>query len=243
MGLVGNISPYSNDFYEARKEGMYFRNGGSAMLGAWFESNNNKAYSINPEIYYRHFFDFYNAQGLDLNLGQNWRVNQRFSLRLNTNTQLRWNNIGFSSFSSTAEPVFARRELRTIETSLRSKYSFTNRMGMTLVGRHYVRAVRNNQLYDLQANGRLSPNLLNPAVNDRTVNFFNIDLVYTWQIAQGSFVNIVWKSAIFASKGGHQFSYLDNFRNTLQENQNNSLSFRMIYFIDYAATKKSFKRS
>jgi hypothetical protein len=242
LGFVSDISPYANDFYEARAENRYFRRGGSAMAGMWFESNTNKAFSINPELYIRRFFDFYDATSIDANLAGNWRANTRFSMRLGVFGQLRFNNVGFSSFEN-GEPIFAKREVRTIETSLRSKYSFTNRMFVTFVGRHYVSAVNNNRLYSLESNGSLSANSMNPVNNNRTLNFFNIDMVYTWQIAQGSFVNIVWKSAIFRGIDNADFHYVNNFRNTLLENQNNSVSFRMIYFLDYATMRKSGRRA
>lgn len=232
MGLSMNFTFHENDYYEPRVADRYFRRGKSAMIGYWFESNSNKKYSINPEIYVRRYFDFYNGTALDMNLFQNWRVNNKLSLRLGISNQPRFNNVGFSTFAD-GEPVFAIRDINTYETSLRSKYNFTNRMGIAVVARHYVRAIDNKSLHFLNQDGTLRPNDSTPTTQNRTVNFFNIDLVYTWQIAQGSFVNVVWKNAIGKFDAFHNADYLSNLSNTLREDQNNNLSVKVIYFLDY----------
>lgn len=239
MGFFGDITFAQNDFYEPRVANRYFRRGASSVAGVWYETNSAKPFSFNHEIYVRRYFDFYDFTAVDLFLSQNWRANDRFSMRLAVNNQFRFNSMGFSSFDDADNPIFARREIRTIETSLRGKYSFTNRMGLTLVARHYASSVKNSELYDLNTDGTLTANAMDPVADNRTVNFFNIDMVYTWQIAQGSFVSVVWKSAIANFQDGHSFDYAQNFRSTLNENQNNNLSFRMIYFLDYATMRKS----
>lgn len=233
FGLNSNINFAENDFYEPRLEGSYFRRGASALIGTWFETNSNKAYSINPEIFYRHYFNFYNSSALDLELGQNWRVTQKFSIKLNLEYKPRWNNVGFSSFSDLDKPIFANRDVHTYETSIKSKFNFTNRMGITLVGRHYASTIKNKQLFDLEKNGRLTKNNSNPSANNRTLNFFNLDVVYTWQIAQGSFVNLVWKYSINRFDDYYKADYFANLKDTFRENQNNNISLRIIYFLDY----------
>jgi len=234
FGLNGNVNFDENDFYEPSSEGSYFKRGGSAMIGAWLETNNAKSWSINPELFIKRFFDFYDATAVDMNLNQNWRVNERLSLRLGGSYQPRFNNVGFADYSDSEETsVFAKRDIQTFETSLRGKYNFTNRMGITLVARHYVSSVKNKQLFYLQKNGTLNANDLSPEEYNRTANFFNIDMVYTWQIAQGSFVSIVWKFAVNRFDEEYRANYIRNLSNTLGENQNNNLSVRLIYFLDY----------
>ena len=98
----------------------------------------------------------------------------------------------------TRKLFLARRKIKTVENILSAKYNFTNRMGITFRARHYVSSVDNKEFFTLQqADGKLNPN---PSFNEnvnRNVNFFNIDMVYTWQFAPGSFLNIVWKDAVF----------------------------------------------
>ena len=89
--------------------------------------------------------------------------------------------------------------------------------------------------------GKLDPN---PSFNqnvDRNVNFFNIDMVYTWQFAPGSFINIVWKNAIYNYTDIVETSYFKNFGKTIEADQNNNLSLKIIYFLDYLQLKKKKK--
>ncbi|MBC7885776.1 MAG: hypothetical protein H7X99_09890, partial [Saprospiraceae bacterium] len=139
------------------------------------------------------------------------------------------------------EPVFAKRYISTYETSLCAKFNFTNRMGVTLVGRHYVRALSNKNLFYLNEDGILSENELNPLSNDRTANYFNIDMVYTWQIAQGSFVNVVWKNSIGKFDVNNRSDYFANLTETLKEDQNNNVSLKLIYFLDYHTMVNRYK--
>ena len=68
---------------------------------------------------------------------------------------------------------------------------------------------------------------------NQNVNFFNIDMTYTWQFAPGSFINIVWKNAAFHFCRLVEKNYFKNFSNTIDSDQNNNLSLKVIYFLDY----------
>jgi hypothetical protein len=61
--------------------------------------------------------------------------------------------------------------------------------------------------------------------------------VYIWQIAQGSFVNIVWKSIADNFTRAFEKNYFSNLNKTISGDQFTSLSVRVIYFLDYATIK------
>jgi hypothetical protein len=63
-------------------------------------------------------------------------------------------------------------------------------------------------------------------------------MVYTWQFAPGSFVNVVWKNSIFKSGNIIERDYFKNLGNTLDTDQNNNISLKVIYFLDYLDIKK-----
>ena len=63
-------------------------------------------------------------------------------------------------------------------------------------------------------------------------------MTYTWQFAPGSFLNIVWKNAVVSFEDMIEPGYFKNFENTLQNDQNNNLSLKVIYFFDYLNFKK-----
>jgi hypothetical protein len=232
MGFFGDFRPHSNDFYEPRVFGKFFRSGASHMVGAWVETNRAKKIFLVSEVAYRRTINFYNGHFLDVMFRPTWRASERLSLGLGLSWQPRFNNIGFIAFNN-QQPVFSKRNIQTFENTINAKYTFTNRMGLNLVLRHYLRGIENLQTFDLQDNGRIKENNLVSSTFDRTVNYFNIDLVYTWQIAQGSFVNIVWKNAINSFNQGFSSDYFSNLNSTITHDQNNNLSVKFIYFLDY----------
>jgi hypothetical protein len=140
--------------------------------------------------------------------------------------------------------IFSRRDRRTVENIFTAKYNFNNKSGITFRARHYWSKVEQKQLYDLQPDGTLKPTThTNVAMQNQNFNIFNIDATYTWQFAPGSFVNIVWKNQAFADDGGIRDSYLKNLNHTVSEPQNNNLSVKVIYYLDYLDFKKWKKKS
>ncbi len=241
LGADIEMNTASNDFYEPRKEGYFFHKTANLGYGAWVNSNEAKRYSFYLETFYRSQFNFYKMSGLDVSLGHSMRFNNKFSASQRVNFQPRFNNIGFTTIEGD-DIIFARRKRNTVENILELKYSFTNKMGITYRMRHYVSSVDNKEFFTLQNNGRL---ISNPGFNkevNQNVNFFNIDMVYTWQFAPGSFINIVWKNSIFNFGSTVERDYFKNLGNTLESDQNNNLSLKVIYFLDYQDIKKMKKK-
>jgi Domain of unknown function (DUF5916) len=111
-------------------------------------------------------------------------------------------------------------------------------MWLTFRMRHYLSSVDNKEFFTLEKNGLLTANPSFTENMNRNVNIFNIDMVYTWQFAPGSFLNIVWKNSIFTQQQLIEHSYFKNFGNTVEADQNNNLSLKVIYFLDYLQLKR-----
>jgi hypothetical protein len=116
-------------------------------------------------------------------------------------------------------------------------------MGITLRVRHYYSSVYNKEFFTLQQDGSLKPNSSFNQNVDQNANFFNVDMVYTWQFAPGSFINIVWKNAVFNYTDIVEESYIKNLGNTIEADQNNNISLKVIYFLDYLQLKKKKTKS
>ena len=74
-------------------------------------------------------------------------------------------------------------------------------------------------------------------------NYLSVDMVYNWQFAQGSFLSIAWKDIGESFNREFEKNYVKNLDNTVSGPQFNSLSLRVIYFLDYLTVKKKLKRS
>ena len=232
-----------NDFYEPRTEGWFFKRGASVGVGSWFESNSSKKYSWFSEVFVRNYINFYNSFATDVTIGQNMRFNNKLSLSHRIGFEPRFNNMGYTYVDGSNDINIAKRKVNTIENILSVKYSFTNKTGITFRARHYLSTVENKEFYILQQDGNLLPHEgFHPDAN-QNVNFFNIDMVYTWQFAPGSFLNIVWKNATQHFSNEVENGYFKNFGNTISEDNNNNFSLKVIYFLDYLSFKNHVKKA
>lgn len=238
LGGSINLNPEQNDFYEPRVPGKIFKRPGSWSLGGWMESNSAKQYSVWGQFYLR-TSNQYGTNGQDIRLGNQFRFNKKLTVSVEAYMEKRNNNLGYATMYNTDSIIFGRRNRITAENTLTVKYNFNNKMGVSLRGRHYWSKVKYQEYYNLLNNGKLKP--IQGGINENVnynVNYFNIDLVYTWQYAKGSFINIVWKNAISAFDEDVESGYFKNLGNTLGSAQQNSLSLRVIYFLDYLSFKK-----
>lgn len=238
FGTNLNYNPAQNDFYEPRVADKVFRRPASWGGGGWMETNRAKKYSMGLELFTR-LVKEYDGKGYDIGMNHQFRFNKKLTISTNTNVNYRFNNLGFATLFAADSIIFAVRDRQTVENILNIKYNFTNMMGLTFRARHYWSEVENNDFYSLQKDGGLKP--IPGGINrnvDFNVNYFNIDMVFTWQFALGSFVNIVWKDAISNFTRDTRNNYFKNFGETLRTDQLNSLSVRVIYFLDYLNLKK-----
>jgi hypothetical protein len=226
-----------NDFYEPRVTGYSFHTPRRLQLSPWFETNFTKKYFVSFS-YFVGLRSLFNSPNHQLNFSHRYRFSDRFSIRQDFNYNPTTNDAGFYTRYMESgvlkDIVFSRRDLKTIENVLNFKYSFNNKSGITLRGRHYWSKVKVKELYDLQADGNLKPTVHNNiAISHQNVNIFNIDAVYTWQFAPGSFINIVWKDEAFTFDNIIDRSYFNNLDKTISTPQNNNLSLKVIYYLDY----------
>jgi hypothetical protein len=236
------------DFYESRVYGRIFQDKGRINYNMGWNSNFAKKVSWNGNVF-AGMGGVFARKSIGLGLGGKIRFNTRVSIGLFANMENHYNSAGwaFNKYSGQGALndtiLFSRRNLINVSNSFNMKYSFTNRMGLTLMVRHNWSKVNPLQLFELNKYG----NLVAPArqYNDnvkQNYNYFSTDMVYTWQFAQGSFLNLVWKDIGEMFNREFEKSYFDNFINTTKGPQNNSLSLKVIYFIDYLTVKNRAKK-
>jgi hypothetical protein len=247
-GFYFGYVPEGNDFYEPRTQGYSFRTPSRIQINPWVETNYTRKYYVSAR-YFVGIRSLFNSPSHQVNLFQRYRFSDKFSLSHSIYYNPTVNDAGFYTkyFENDAngnpilqDIIFSRRDRKTIENVVSFKYNFNNKSGITFRTRHYWSKVEQKQLYDLQDDGTLTPTIHNNlALHHRNVNIFNIDAVYTWQFAPGSFINIVWKDEGFKSDSEIQHTYFKNFERTIRAPQNNNLSIKIIYYLDYLNFKKS----
>jgi len=239
IGANINGGPSYHDFYEPRYYGRVFQNKGRVGINLWWESNSAKKFSWSGSLF-TGTGGVFKRTGLDLSLAGKIRFSSKFSIDnsvavSNTKNQPGWAaNIG--SMRDTI--IFSRRNVNSVENVMNIKYNFTNRMGLTIRARHYWSKVNPVQFYELDKFGKLqTPN--NPFIQNvkQNYNYLSVDMVYNWQFAQGSFFSIVWKDIAESFNRQFESNYVKNLGRTIDGQQFNSLSVRVIYFLDYLTFK------
>jgi hypothetical protein len=234
-----NWKPQGNDFYESRN-GQVYQTPEAFSVRLFVNPNRSKAYNFggNIGIVKQKLF---NGRTYYSYLFQNLRINDKLAFRLDLNYQPSYNYVGWAAFNGD-QPVFSRYNRNTVENVFNTKYSFTNRMGINVRLRHYWSDRRNLEFYALNPNGSLAA-YKGPALTgtDLNYNIFNIDLIYTWQFSPGSELSIAYKDVSENSENFYTKRYVNNLNNIVSGPQNNSLSIKMLYYIDYLDLRKKGK--
>lgn len=234
---------YTYDFFEPRTDGKEFQRAPIYVTGTNFGSDERK------KLYWYSHISFGKRLTPDHSrwrfiIEPRYRVNNKLSFSLFSHYMHEDNDLGYSTHVA-GLPTFGRRDRRTVESIFSTKYTFTPKSNLTFRARHYWSRVMYKEFYSLADNGSLIHSDWT-SNQDRNINFFNIDMVYTWQFAPGSFLNLIWKNNVSKYDQGinvmHGDHYFNNFAQTLDAPQTNNLTLKIIYFIDYQSSVNKFKK-
>ena len=169
------------------------------------------------------------------------RLTDKFSMMYGVDISKMENDKGYAEMISSDSIVFGNRDIDRVTNTLTSSYVFSNKSHLSLTARHYWSMVNYDQFYLLNNDGLL--NDFDSFEGDKDLNFntFSIDLVYSWNFAPGSFLNLVWKNNIYTSGTilDDDFpGFGDNLSNTIKAAQTNTFSVKFIYYFDYNKLKK-----
>ena len=145
--------------------------------------------------------------------------------------------------------IFGNRDRTTTTQSLGIDYTLTNRVGITFRLRNYNAKIKYNSFFELLESGRLNsiPNydgLDNEgnSVYDINYNAFTIDMLFRWVFQPASELNLVWKNSIFSSDENVNSNYWKTVNNSLRNGPMNTLSIKVIYWLDAQYLKKTDSR-
>ncbi|MBB3700756.1 DUF5916 domain-containing protein [Flammeovirga yaeyamensis] len=248
-----SITPgMSYDYFDPREEGYRFKRYQSHDAGVTVSSNGSKKYSISirASVWQRPEFnqldDYYRY-------GQTYRVNDKLDL----NHQISWNKQrNEKGYATTLKDenddvesvIYGDREVKTLENNFWTSYIFNPKMFLTFRLRHYWRRVNYNHFYDLSKEGDLFPteyddiNEDGEKEHDANYNNFNVELTYSWEFLPGSFVTAMWRNQLGHNTHNSHYNFRENIDELWKEPQVNTLSVRLMYFLDYQQVKKGLKR-
>lgn len=253
--LNGSIGE-SNDYFEPREEvigSKKFIRPVWTNYRAWYSSNYQKRVAIDAGLGY-----------VNVVRGNWWEWNYDLEFRFRLNNQLflihewgqvnQYNSEGYAvSFETPAidieETIFGNRDRTTTTQSLGIDYTITNRIGMTFRLRNYNAKIKYNSFSTLNDNGRLDPldnyngtNNDGESIYDINYNAFTIDLLFRWVFYPASELNLVWKNSIFSAEESVDNNYWTTLNNTLNNGPFNTISLKVIYWLDAQYLKKTDSR-
>ena len=232
--------PTGNDFYEPRTAGRVFHSTEAKGIEMGYVGDQAKKYTYSIDLLHG-IRTLEDGRRYDVRLSQKYQFNNKLSIGNDLFYQYIHNSVGFAD-NDGSDIIFGRRNLTTVENGVNIKYNFNKKIGITTRIRHYWSKVDYLEYFTLLQNGDLGKNKTYTGNADNSFNSFNVDAVFSWEFAPGSFMNIVWKNAIYASGTDVTDGYFNNLNHTLQSPQNNNLSFKVLYFIDYLKLKSRLQR-
>ena len=256
-GLFSYIQPVkAYDYFEPRTDDLsrFHINSKYASLGGWFSSDYRKTFALDGELNYGKFA---NSQSVNdrsetnisisprLRFSSKWLFVYEFAIsKLN-------NDFGYVNNDVTEHPgeiIYGVRDINSIENTITTNYTFNNKMGLTFRLRQYWSVADYKEYKLLGEDGYLYPSnyggLDEDGTSNHNTNFnaFTIDTNFKWQFAPGSELNLNWKNNIFTNDVAVDTKYFENLENTINATQNNSISLKVLYFVDYLSLKNLVKK-
>ncbi|MDB9782388.1 carbohydrate binding family 9 domain-containing protein [Winogradskyella sp.] len=246
-GLRLNIEPGEQyDFFESR-DGRAFIYENFVSTGGWFSSNYNRIFALDVRANIGSLFE----DGRDLftynfEISPRVRVSDKLLLTYGLDFDFRNGDRGYATFEND-EPIFGERNRQRFTNTLSGNYNFNPFHALALSFRHYWDTVTyDNNLFTLLDNGRLTTDsgyTVDTISNNPNINFstWNIDLSYSWQFVQGSFLTFLYRNQLFSN----DINVEDNFNESLDllfnQPVQHTFSLRLQYFIDFNGIKSIFK--
>jgi hypothetical protein len=253
-GFNFDAIPGRHDYFEPRTEtlGEYYVNvPASASVGGFLSTDYRKKLALDLNGGVRGYVADGNRsgrRGISLGLAPRYRVNNQLTFRYQLDYNRSQNQIGYvtggldESYPEDApllgNILLGRRQVTTITNTVSMSYVFTNRMSFNIRTRHYTSNVHYRDFSLLRPDGHETPAAY-ARNRDKAYNAFNVDAVFSWWFAPGSQVNVVWKNAAATEADADRATplYFDNLSGTLVTPHNNSLSVKVLYYLNYLTVR------
>lgn len=259
ISISARLEPFdTRDYFEPRTADFsrYLPFPENYTLAFLFSSDYRKPFALDVRADYRDF-DFRNRSTTTFSFRPRMRFSDKFSLFSDLIISRYWDDPGYVNKTLIKEVVegldpqhilIGFRDRWIVDNSLSARYVFNHKMGFTMRIRHYWDQVIYHHFGGLESEGYVKEldfdgkDDRDQAVFDQNFNIFNIDLQFNWRFAPGSDLVFVWKNQIFGSSAQLRDSYLRSVAGLWNQNQTDSISLRLIYFLDYLDAEAWIKR-
>jgi hypothetical protein len=232
------------DYFEPRVDGRFYQLDNSIEIFARMETDTRKKLAIGGDVRIQKFYTPFQQRDFGFDISPRLRLNDRFNITVGVEHYKRINDIGYVTDINEDSIYFGKRQSPTWINRIQSNYIFTKNLSLSLNLRHYwARVNYDGDYYFLNPDGTLQEIENDLGIENINYNAFTIDMVIKWNFAPASWITFVWKNIVDSE--GHTIinNYFENTQQMFRDNQINSLSIKILYFLDYQFIRKTLRKN
>ena len=239
-GLYWSAMPMTgNDYNEPRTFGRFYQYPKNVMVGGFYSSDYRNRFALDLSGSNRWFSEG-QRNSFSWEVSPRYRFSKKFSMIYSLNGENDISNVGYVA-SRNDSVFFGIRDVNTLTNTLDATYIFTNRMSLKVDARHYWSQANYSAYKLLNTDGTLGQTSENFKKN---INFnsFNVFVNFVWQFKPGSEMSVVYQNSIYSSGQNLEPNYFNDIDYTFRAPQSNSLSVKIIYYLDYLTIKEAISK-
>lgn len=244
FGANIGLNGANQDYFEPRVEGKFVTY--SASLGGriWCSSDYRKKFAYDIGFGHRTWFDDPQIANY-FDFSPRYRFSDRLLVVLSSDLNFNTKQFGYIDNNDT-DVFFGQRDITNIENSISASYNFDPFKAIDLRFRNFWSTAdySDNVFFKLNDDGSRTEVAYDTSENDpnRNFNIWNLDLSFRWRFAPGSEATLLFRNQIFNLDGLSTLDYAESLKNLFDQPQQNSVSLRITYFIDYNNVKHLFNK-
>lgn len=250
VGFNFNARPLGQyNYYEPRSWGKKYFAQPSYNFGGWISSDYSKIFAFDVRAYMRQYVK-QNRYDITSTVSPRVRIGNMLFFVYNFSYNYSHNQEGYAFYPFDDQPnesIFGKRHNHTITNTFTIDFRFTNLMGLNVRVRHYWARVEYQSFYFLEDDGSLEYfnydgiDANGESLHDINFNAWTIDFIYKWVFQPGSEISFVWKNSIYTQGNMIESNYFRNFGDMITSPATNTLSIKILYYLDVLYFKKWFK--
>jgi len=233
FAIAAGHSGQEYDYYEPRVDGRYFTRPEHNVLMFFFRSDYRKRLSFLAE-YEGVYYSEGGWRDHELYTEATLRLGRRFELEYGILIEKGINDHGYIDKCESEDSIyFANREINTLSNIIEASFIINKDMAIHLRTRHYWSSARNETVFLLDNEGVLNEYPAYSENQDMNYNAFTLDMDFRWIFAPGSEMIFAVKSSVFCEHDSVIPGYWDNLGTTRRGDPLNSVSLKVLYYLDW----------
>ena len=236
---IGTNIGLKRDYFEPRTEGRYWLVNPETNISGWLSSDNRKKFAFNVSIG-TGWYTGNDESDYYWRFSPRYRVNDKLQFSYSVSYERDFNELGYVTTLDDETIIFGKRQTKEIENNMVTQYNLNDKSSISLVFRHYwAPVIYEDQYFKLEENGELTDSDYT-GDNDLNFNSWNLDLRYIWRFTRGSELVFLYRNSILNEDGFSDLSFQDNIGNLFDQPFGQSISLKVVYYIDYIRVKNWF---